>query len=153
MKRLFSLLFALLMVLSAFAYAGADENLIVNGNFSHIDANGLPEGWSREMWFTDAGVSKLYVEKDGYDGSCIAVVNADANDARFAQTISVEPDSLYMFSCMVKAENCGADGYGATLSFENCFSYSESIADTNGEWRELTLYGRTGEDQTQLTLF
>ena len=153
MKRLFSLLFALLMVLSAFAYAESDENLIVNGDFSQIDANGLPEGWSREMWFTDAGVSKLYVEKDGYDGSCIAVVNADANDARFAQTISVEPDSLYQFSCMVKAENCGADGYGATLSFENCFSYSESIADTNGEWRELTLYGRTGEAQTQLTLF
>jgi len=153
MKKFFALFFALMLILSACAYAGAEENRITNGDFSIIDASGLPEGWSREMWFTDAGVSNLYVDENGYDGNCIAVVNADPNDARFAQTISVEPDSLYRFSCMVKVEDCGAEGHGATLSFENCFSYSESVKDTNGEWEELEVYARTGKKQDEVTLF
>ena len=152
MKRFLILFFALMMVFSLPACAQAGENLIVNGDFSLVDANGMPEGWARGLWFTDTGVSQLYVDENGYDGNCIAVVNADANDARFTQTIAVEPDSIYRFSCMVKAENCGDEGYGATLSIEDTFTYSDSLLDTHGEWRELTLYGRTGEDQDEVTL-
>ena len=152
MKRLFCILLALLVLLCASAWAEAGENLVVNGDFSQLDAQGLPVGWSREMWVTDEGVSKLYADSNGYAGGCVAVVNADPNDARFAQTLRVEPDSLYRFSCMVRAENCGDAGYGATLSFKDTFSYSESVLDTAGAWKKLTVYGRTGEDQTELTL-
>ena len=153
MKRFFLLFLALMAAFTLPAYAEAGENLVSNGNFSLIDANDMPEGWSREMWHTDAGISQLYVDADGYEGNCIAVVNADANDARFSQTIPAEPDSVYRFSCMVKAEGCGDGGYGATLSFKDCFSYSESVLDTNGEWREVSVYGRTGADQTEITLY
>jgi len=135
MKRFLILFFALMIALVLPAYAQEGENLILNGDFSLVDANGMPEGWSRGLWFTDTGVSQLYVEENGYDGNCIAVVNADANDARFAQTISVEPDSIYRFSCMVKAENCGDAGYGATLSIEDTFTYSDSVLDTYDECR------------------
>lgn len=152
MKRFLILFFALMILIALPACAEEGANLIVNGDFSLVDANGLPEGWSRGLWFTDTGVSQLYVDENGYDGNCIAVVNADPNDARFAQTIPVEPDSIYRFSCMVKAENCGDEGYGATLSIEDTFTYSDSVLDTHGEWRELTLYGRTGEDQDEVTL-
>lgn len=152
MKRLWILFLTLALLFTLSACAEAGENLIVNGDFSQIGANGLPEGWTRGLWFTDTGVSQLYVDENGYDGNCIAVVNADANDARFEQTLQVEPDSLYRFSCMVKAENCGDAGYGATLSIKDTFSYSDSVLDTNGEWRELTFYGRTAEDQTEITL-
>ena len=153
MERFFGIFLALLIAFSAGACAQSGENLVQNGDFSAADASGLPESWQREMWFTDAGVSNLHMEEDGYDGSCIVVTNADKNDARFAQTIAVEPDTIYRASCMVKAENCGADGYGATLSFENTFSYSQSVADTAGQWEYLEVYGRTGEDQHELTLF
>ena len=152
MKRFFCTLLALLLLCAAAALAETGENLIVNGDFSDIDASGMPAGWQRDMWFTDAGVSRLYVAGDGCDGNCAAVVNADANDARFIQTIAVEPDSYYRFSCMVRAENCGDGQYGATLSFRDTFVYSESVLDTGGEWRETSVYGQTGADQREVTL-
>ena len=152
MKKFLCILLALLALCAAGALADGEENLVVNGDFSEVDASGLPTGWQREMWYTDAGVSRLYVMEDGYDGNAVAVVNADPNDARFVQTIAVEPDSCYRFSCMVYAENCGDGGYCATLSFKDTFVYSESVADTAGEWRRITVYGRTGSDQTEVTL-
>ena len=151
MKRFFCTLLALLM-LCALAALAETGNLAVNGDFSQVDASGMPDGWQRDMWYTDAGVSRLYVSEDGYDGNCAVVVNADENDARFIQTIAVEPDSYYRFSCMVRAENCGDGDYGATLSFRDTFVYSESVSDTAGEWREIAVCGKTGEDQTEVTL-
>lgn len=152
MKRLTCLLMALMALVCGFAWAEGGENLVVNGDFSETDAQGLPLGWTREMWVTDDGVSKFYVESDGWSGACASVFNADPNDARLAQTISVEPDSLYRFSCMVRAEGCGSEGYGATLSFADTFSYSESLYDTAGEWRKITVYGQTGANQTEVRL-
>ena len=152
MKRFFCALFALMFLFTLPALAEAGENLVVNGDFSDIDSLGMPRGWNRDMWITDEGVSNLYVSEDGYEGNCIVVANADPNDARFVQTIDVEPDSVYRFSCMVKADGCGTEGYGATLSFEGTFTYSESVLDTLGAWRELTVYGRTAEDQTSVVL-
>ena len=156
MRRFISLVLVFVLALCcipAYAEEAANENLVTNGDFSLLDSNGMPEGWTKEMWHTDAGVSMLSVSEDGYEGNCAVVTNVDANDARFSQKISVEPDSLYRFSCMVKAEDCGAEGYGATISFEDCFTYSEEVLDTDGQWRELSVYGRTGKKQEEVTLF
>ena len=60
MKRFFCTLLALLM-LCALAALAETENLAVNGDFSQVDASGMPDGWQRDMWYTDAGVSRLYV--------------------------------------------------------------------------------------------
>ncbi len=153
MKRWICILIALLMVLCLPACAEETDNLVVNGDFSQIDASGMPESWRQGMWFTDKGVSRLYLDPEGFDGSSAAVFNADANDARFEQTLSVEPDTLYRFSCMAKAEGCGSEGYGATISFKDTFSYSEPLYDTQSDWQEIVCYGRTGAEQTELTLF
>src|SRR5699024_1321656 len=75
------------------------------------------------------------------------------NDARFAQTVAVEPDTLYRITCVCRASGIGDAGAGATISIENTFSYSNAVRDTGGEWETLELYGRTGEDQTELTVF
>ena len=152
MKRFFCTLLALLTLCAAAAFAETGENLVVNGDFSEVDSSGMPVGWQRDMWYTDVGVSRLYVSEDGFDGNCAAVVNADKNDARFSQTIAVEPNSYYRFSCMVRAENCGNADYGATLSFKDTFAYSKSYYDTAGEWKEIRIYGQTGKDQTEITL-
>jgi len=143
----------LLMLCLPWAVLGEEgDNLLVNGDFSDIN-EGDPVGWRKDMWLTDAGVSLLTVDENGYDGSCITVTNVDANDARFAQTVSVEPDAVYRVSGMVRASGCDEDGYGATLSIEDVFVYSDGLYDTDGEWEYVELYGRTGPDQRTLTVF
>ena len=154
MKRLICAVVALLLALclSWDAYAQEAENLLVNGDFSEIDG-GDPVGWRRDMWLTDAGVSLLTVDPDGYEGSCVTVTNVDENDARFAQTVAVEPDALYRFSGMIRASDCDGEGYGATLSIEDVFVYSDGLYNTGGAWEYVELYGKTGPDQTSLTVF
>ena len=52
---------AFLLVLALLALgcgALAEENLLVNGDFSAV-TDGMPDGWRTEMWYTDAGVSLL----------------------------------------------------------------------------------------------
>ena len=149
MRKFFCLFFVILILAIP---ALAEENLLINGSFSEVK-NSNPVGWSREMWFTDEGVSILSVEEEGYDGNCISVSNVSLNDARFAQVVAVEPDTLYRISCMCKVSDMGEDGIGATISIKDTFTYSESLTDTAGEWVPLTLYGRTGEDQNELTVF
>ncbi|MBQ3424002.1 MAG: glycosyltransferase family 39 protein, partial [Clostridia bacterium] len=152
MKRAFCAVLALLWALWGAWALAEEENLLKNGDFSLSDGE-LPENWRKEMWLTVQGVSLLSMAEDGYEGSCVTVTNVDANDARFAQTVKVLPDSLYRISGMIRASGCDEDGYGATLSVEDVFVYSEGLYDTGGDWDYVELYGRTGPDQTTLTVF
>ena len=152
MKRIVCALVGLMLLLSIGVTALAEENLIVNGDFSQMDGK-LPAGWQKAMWQTDAGISLLSVEDYGYEGTCIRVQNVDANDARFAQTVAVEPNSVYRVSGMVWASDCNESGYGATLSIGDTFVYSESLFDTHGQWKYVELYGRTGDKQRELQVF
>ena len=151
MRKFFCALCAFL-ILSFALTALAEGNLLTNGDFSQLSGEN-PAGWTREMWFTDEGVSILSVEGNGYEGSCISVNNVGINDARFAQTVSVEPDTLYRISCMCMAGGMGEEGIGATISIKDTFCYSDELLDTEGKWLPLEIYGRTGEDQTELTVF
>ncbi len=152
MAALCAALIFLLIPLSASAQA---ENLVRNPGFDEIGSSNLPENWYPDMWYTEDGVSRLTTGQDGYEGACAQVRNMTENDARFAQDVAVEPDSLYEITAMVRAEGVAgeADGkIGANISVRDTFSYSDSVYDTNGEWVKLTLYGKTGADQTELTL-
>ena len=65
MKKLLCALLAMIALFSGVAALGeASENLLVNGDFSLVDGD-LPEGWRREMWLTDTGVSVLTAENIG----------------------------------------------------------------------------------------
>ena len=120
MKKWMCAVLALLMILAAIPAFAESENLLKNGDFSATDGD-LPEDWRRDMWLTDTGVSLLCADIDGREGNCVTVTNVDANDARFAQTVAVEPDTTYRLSGWIRAENCDGDGYGASLSIEDVF--------------------------------
>ena len=152
MRRLLPILLSLLLLLSSPALAEGAE-LLVNGSVDEVSAAGYPTGWVQDMWFTEAGVSLLSVEGGGVEGSCLRVENVSVNDARWAQVVEVEPNTLYRFSAMVRAEGIGASGYGANLSIGGINVYSQMVYDTGGEWVELSLTGRTGPEQTQMAVF
>ena len=152
MRRLLPILLSLLFLLSSPALAEGAE-LLVNGSVDEVSAAGYPTGWVQDMWFTEAGVSLLSVEGGGVEGSCLRVENVSVNDARWAQVVEVEPNTLYRFSAMVRAEGIGASGYGANLSIGGINVYSQMVYDTGGEWVELSLTGRTGPEQTQMAVF
>ena len=101
MRKFLCIFIAILTLLTVPALA--EENLLTNGDFS-AGSGRFPDGWTTELWYTDEGVSVLDVEDGGYDGRCIRVSNLSDNDARFAQKVSVEPDTLYRISCMCRAE-------------------------------------------------
>ena len=132
----------------------ADENLLYNGDFEILDAEGLPDGWFTDAYLMDPGYS-LYSVSEGMDGNSshsATVRNIAGNDARFAQTVQVEPDTLYCLSGYIRAEEI-TEGLGANLSIEGVYAFSESKYNTDGEWQYVEYYGITGPDQYYLTVF
>ena len=103
MRRLLPILLVLLFLLP-FPALAEGENLLVNGSVDDVSAAGFPTGWEQDMWFTGADVSQLSVESGGVEGSCLRVENMSVNDARWAQVVEVEPNTIYRFSAMVRAE-------------------------------------------------
>ncbi len=125
------------------------ENLLKDGSFEELAAKGSG------AWYEDAYVSRstytaydFVTEEDG--GVSAHIVNMLANDARFAQIVSVRPDSLYCLEGDVRASAQG--GLGANLSIEGPYVFSDSLYD-QPEWAHLKLYGRTGPDQHSVTVF
>ncbi|MBE5783499.1 MAG: phospholipid carrier-dependent glycosyltransferase [Clostridiales bacterium] len=128
---------------------GTYENLIVNGDFEILNQQGMPENW-----YTDAYVYQGYSSFDvaeGAEGKGAHIQNHSPNDARFAQSVSVSPNTLYRLHGYVKSAAQG--GLGANLSIEGIYVFSQSLYDTQGDWQEVTLYGRTGPNQRSVTVY
>ena len=150
MRKLYCILLVVLLCLPAFALG--EENLLKNADFESVEA-GLPADWYEDAYYASKEVSSFALESGGASGNCIRVTNATENDARFMQTVSVEPNTVYKITCLCRAEGIPEGSIGATISIKDTFSYSESLTDTAGEWVPLTLYGQTGADQTAMTVY
>ncbi len=156
-KKLAAGALALLLCLAALTglsgAARADgNNLLANGSFEEHDGR-TPTGWDSDCWDQEEGFSLFSVEANGgVDGGAVAtVVNAELNDARFQQTVPVQKGKLYRLSADIKVE--GAEGWGATLSFKDTYTYSEPLLDTGGQWRHMELYGQAGPGQKDVTVY
>ena len=139
-------------VFSAGAENAADSNLLYNGDFSEPAADGVPDGWFTEAYITDEGYT-LFSQHEEADGSRYAEIrNLGLNDARFAQYVDVEPESLYCFSGEILADGI-QEGHGANLSIDGLYSFSQELFDTEGQWETIEWYGETGPEQYSVTLF
>ncbi|MBO2515802.1 MAG: hypothetical protein CW338_00805 [Clostridiales bacterium] len=124
--------------------------ILENGDFSRTDTWGIPEGWYTEAWYESADVTEFCTRE--IDGKpCFCITNFSENDARLAQYVQVEPDSIYCLHGYICAEAEG--GRGANFSIEGLYCFSEQVYSTGGEWKEITYWGRTGASQTGLTVF
>ena len=148
------LFLAVLLLCVAAAAEETDENLLYNGDFEILDEEGLPDGWFTDAWLMDPGYT-LYGVTEGMGGSgtyAVSVNNTAKNDARFAQQVDVEPETMYCLSGYVRADGI-MDGLGANLSVEGVYAFSEKAFDTDGKWKYIEYYGETGPDQHEITVF
>ena len=130
----------------------AGEELLTNGSFAELTAEGLPAGWYTEAYFSAAGYTGFSLSQ-GPDGmQALSIVNYQKNDARIAQEAAVEPNSLYCLSGLICAQAEG--GWGANLSIAGVYAAaSDGVYDSQGQWQRVALYGRTGPEQHTLTVF
>ena len=148
-KTCLILLLALLLLGST---AVAETNLLTNGGFEEVE-NGRPVGWKEEMWLYDVGVTYMELREDGMDGGLSAMIeNVGSNDARFIQTVQVEPDAVYHFSGWVKAENCNPEFAGASLSVIGTYASFPEVHDTAGEWVFLECWVQPADGQKELVI-
>ncbi len=145
---------ALMLPLTGALGAAEEENLLENGSFEMLEASGLPAGWFTEAYINTPGYTEYSVSGGARDGqNAVLVENFGANDARFAQIVSVEPSAVYKLNGFVHTEGIPDAGMGANLSVANVYVFSDSVYGTQAGWQELTLYGRTGPDQNTITVF
>jgi dolichyl-phosphate-mannose-protein mannosyltransferase len=146
------ILWLLVLLMALAPQAALAENLIKNPGFEAVSGD-TPAEWLRDMWQNDEGVSALTSDGNAFEGDfCAKVQNLSDNDARFTQTVDVEPGKTYRVSCRIKAEGVGEEADGAGISIKDTFASSELLYDTQGAWVPVELYGVAGEDQIKLTV-
>jgi len=108
------LLLTLVLALCPFAALGEeDENLLTNPSFEQLDSDGMPVGWSTDAYRLQEGYTVFSVTDEAEDGEhAVTINNLAENDARFYQTVTVEPSSLYCLSGWVKTEDIPDSGHG-----------------------------------------
>ncbi len=158
LKRFLPLLIiALVLLIVQACHADSGKNLLMNADFSKTGNDGLPEYWYTEAYEQEEGFTGYLLVSDA-EGFAHAVMiqNISANDARFGQTVVVEPDSYYVLSGYIRTENV-AGGHGANLSFGDVYVFDnpqyKPLYDTDGEWKYTEIYGSTGPDQNVADVF
>ncbi len=148
------LLLALLLLCCLTMAQAAEQELLENGSFEQLDADGMPTGWYTDAYVKREGMTLYSTSQEGRTGSVSArVENFGLNDARFAQRVAVEPNSCYRLSGYIRTQGISEEGCGANLSIEGVYVLSEGVFDTEGEWKYVELYGRTGPEQSSVTIY
>ena len=131
------------------------EELLYNGDFEIENEDGMPDGWYTDAYIMEKGYSVFSLVKSddaAEHGNIVLINNLALNDARYAQDVAVEPDTLYCFSGDIRTEKI-TDGRGANLSIEGLYVFSQSLYETHDEWTHIEWYGETGPEQYSVTLF
>ncbi|MBQ3080070.1 MAG: phospholipid carrier-dependent glycosyltransferase [Clostridia bacterium] len=148
MRKFISVISAVLLLFMLFEGA-LSENLIENASFSSFQKDGSPSSWYQDSWDATLSEYKIITHENGKQSAYI--YNFSENDARWVQEVPVEANSFYKITCLVMAEDIKGSGRGATISIiTNKSIHSDSLFDTNGEWKELVLYGKTGNKQKNI---
>ncbi len=152
-KRLTALLMLLILLCAGTAFGDGQVNLLANPSFEQLDDDGLPSGWYTDAYRTMTGYTLYKSTENAQDGErCVTIENIGMNDARFAQKVRVEPDTLYRLSGWIRADGIADSGHGANLSVADVYAFSRSVYESSG-WEYVEYYGWTGPEQTELIVF
>lgn len=117
-----------------------------NGDFSTGSA-GMPAEWRTDAWARD-GVEFSWTQPGATSGSGSAEIrNVTPNDARWCQTVAVEPGVTYRVAVRARTREVGTSASGAHIAIEPRVADSAELRGTQ-EWQPLEVIARAG-DETQ----
>lgn len=138
---------AILLALLAVPAAARAQSLVRNGGLT--DGRGdLPIGWQTDQWNADLGSTFEWKRSDTGLGA-VVVRNPAPNDARWLQTVRVEPATWYHLSGYVRAIGVGKTGFGGSLSVLAGFKTTREIEGADSGWQPVSLWFKTDPGQTQ----
>ncbi len=145
----------MLVVLPVREVRAEEGNLLQNAGFENsASTSDSPDYWSRDAWVQTEGASVFgNVQDQAHSGNSAAMVeNIQPNHAKWIQPISVKPETDYLISGWVQVVQMGSGEIGATIFPLGVGGAFPDLKDSEGQWRQLQFYGRTGPEQQELTL-
>jgi murein DD-endopeptidase MepM/ murein hydrolase activator NlpD len=138
------------------AYEHASASAYINGSFEDgsYAPDGNPTSWTRDA-FLLPDVTMVWDNTQAVQGSKSVKIVADVpNDARWVQTVAVQPDTDYRLSGWIKTENVAHTSEtvdaGANLSLYGTWDRTSGLFGTS-DWTYVTLDFNSGSN-TQVTI-
>ena len=165
MRKLISISMLILICVTAFvpenmasaAPANADPaNLLLNGSFEegNYSSTGSPAYWSKDI-FDPSGVLLWDDTERLGGGRSIKITAPTPNDARWIQSVQVEPNTNYRISGWIKTENVGhtaqSEDAGASLGILGTWDQRTVGLFGTHDWTYVSFVFNSRE-QTQITL-
>jgi murein DD-endopeptidase MepM/ murein hydrolase activator NlpD len=127
-------------------------NLLMDGGFE--EGSTSPNWWTKDAWTLSYSTFTWDDSQKHSGNKSVKISNNTANDARWIQTVSVQPNSDYRLSGWIKTENVShtleSVDAGANLSVLGEYEYSTPLFGTN-DWTYTTLEFNTGQ-RTQVSI-
>jgi hypothetical protein len=145
-------------IASADAYEGAatSSNMLLNGSFESDDhaPDAAPIGWAQDAWNWSASTF-TWDDTQALDGDhSVRITNDDPNDARWIQTVPVQPDTDYLLSGWIRTENVTHslewNDVGANLSLYGTWDHTDGLLGTN-DWTYVSMIFDS-DDDTEATI-
>lgn len=133
MKKILALILALILIAIP-SYALAEGNSYIENSDFSTWINGSPEGWT---FYSPTGI----LSQDEHGRPVISLENNDFG--LLFQQITLKPETCYLITCDVLAENVSESVIGANINFSYQGAYSDLIDD------ELVLCVRTNTSEVQ----
>ena len=153
MKKISAILFVLILLLAPL-HANAQEELLKNGGFEDVGADGIPTHWYWDAWLAGAENCDLSIDNSlAHLGTNSAYINAIMpNDVRYVQDVTVTPNTWYKLSGYINAKDVDTQTTGAHLTVLDIFDGTRKVFDTQGNWLYVEVYGKTGPAQTLISV-
>ncbi|MBY0274016.1 hypothetical protein K2Z84_01650 [Candidatus Binatia bacterium] len=126
--------------------AGASTELVKNGLLTEGEA-GKPKEWRSDAYSADASRLTWTVDPNGL--GVLAIDSDKPNDARWVQSVPVSPNTWYLLSAWIRAEDVGAQAMGVYLSVLDTFYNSRDLRGT-APWQPVSFWVKTGSIDTSL---
>ena len=138
------LLTLLLLLTAAVLTAGEVPSTPVDGR--PLNA----QQWTQYDWNASSGETGAarFERRDGF----LQIRAESPNDARFVRELTVEPHTIYHFTCQSRSENIGSGLRGAGISVVDILEGSPDSKGRGNDWQLLEFYGKTGPDQNKISV-